>query len=185
MCFDYNINVIIMLCKEFEDGKKKCSPYWDIKNPKNFKTLNINLIEQNQIFTIRKIEIQNNINNNKKIFSHIQFKEWPDHKIPNLHDVIVNFEKLFNFMEINKGNAPPVIHCSAGVGRTGVFISLYILYKEIMMSIKSKQDIQFNIFNLVRKIKECRMFSVENINQYYFIYYFIEELLKEKNKNIK
>ena len=58
MCFDYNINVIIMLCKEFEDGKKKCSPYWDIKNPKNFKTLNINLIEQNQIFTIRKIEIQ-------------------------------------------------------------------------------------------------------------------------------
>jgi protein tyrosine phosphatase len=48
----------------------------------------------------------------------------------------------------------------------------------------SKDLIEFNIFNLVRKLKEMRMYSVENINQYNFLYYFISELLNEKNNNI-
>ena len=173
MCFDYNINVIIMLCNEIENGKQKCSSYWNIKMPKNFKALNINTIEKNDFFEQKKIEILNIKKNNKKIFSHIQYKQWPDHNIPNLHNVLLNFEKLFNFLDNNRGKFPPVIHCSAGVGRTGVFICLYILYKEILESIISRQNIQFNIFNLVRKIKECRLHCVENFNQYYFIYQFI------------
>ena len=185
MCFEFNINVIIMLCNEIEEGKEKCTSYWDIKMPKNFKTLNVNRIESNEIFVQRKIEILNIKYNYNKTFSHIQFKQWPDHNVPNLHNVLLNFVKMFNFLDNNKGKSPPVIHCSAGIGRTGVFICLYILYKEIVESIKSKQNIQFNIFNLVRKIKECRLYSVENINQYYFIYLFIEELLKEINRNIK
>ena len=185
MCFENNVNVIIMLCNEYEDGKKKCSEYWDIKTPKNYKTINNSIIEQNESFIQRQIEILNITYNLKKKFSHIQFKKWPDHAVPNSNNILFNFEKLFKFMEDNKGKAPPVIHCSAGIGRTCVFICLYILYKEIMAKIKSKQDIQFNIFNLVRKIKECRLYSVENINQYIFIYNFVEMLLKERNKNIK
>ena len=51
-----------------------------------------------------------------------------------------------------------------------------------MENILNRQDIiTFNIFNLVRKLKEMRRFSVENINQYNFIYLFINELLIEKN----
>lgn len=174
-----------MLCKEYEGGRKKCSEYWDIKIPKNYKTTNISIIEQNETFIQRQIEILNINYNIKKKFSHIQYKEWPDHTVPNHNNILFNFEKLFKFMEDNKGKASPVIHCSAGIGRTSVFICLYILYKEIMEKIKSKQDIQFNIFNLVRKIKECRLYSVENINQYNFIYNFVEILLKERNKDIK
>ena len=41
----------------------------------------------------------------------------------------------------------------------------------------------FSVFNFVRKLKEMRLFSVENINQYYFIYIFLEEYLKEKNQS--
>lgn len=51
-----------------------------------------------------------------------------------------------------------------------------------MGKINTGQDIHFNIFNTVRKIKECRLYSVDNVNQYSFIYQLIEELLKEKNK---
>lgn len=184
MCFDYNVNVIVMLCSEIEDGKKKCSAYWDIKTPLHFKTV-AKILESNNVFIIRKIEVTNLKNNQCRTFDHIQFTDWPDHRTPNIANAYHNFEIFFKFVEDKKGKGPVVIHCSAGIGRTGVFATVQILYKEIMSKIKNGQNIEFNIFNTVRKVKECRLYSVDNINQYHFIYQLIEELLKEKNNNIK
>lgn len=183
MCFDYNVNVIVMLCRVEEDGKKKCSTYWDIKNSKDFNIVNIQYIEENDIFIKKEIIVQKfKEPSQKRSFSHIQFKQWPDHQTPNIENIFHIFENIFIFVKERKGKEPAVIHCSAGVGRTGVFLTLYILYKEIMEEIKSGEYIFVNIFNLVRKLKEFRHHLVENIMQYNFIYYFIEELLKEKNK---
>ena len=82
-----------------------------------------------------------------------------------------------------KINNPILIHCSAGIGRTGVFLTLYAICNEIKKQINSQNsvDLIFNVFNFVRKLKEMRMFSVENINQYNFIYKFLEQYLIERN----
>ena len=181
MCFEYNVKVIVMLCKEIEEGKTKCSTYWELPNSNDFKILNIEEKTKNDIYIIREITVLRTNEQKPRIFAHFQFNEWPDHKTPNIQNVVYNFEKLFEFVKQYKGIDPVIIHCSAGVGRTGVFLTLYILYKEIMDKIKNSEVISFNVFNLVRKLKELRLYSVENINQYTFIYYFIEELLKEKN----
>lgn len=194
MCFQYNVNMIIMLCNIIEDQKEKSTVYWDTNKLKKFKINNIEIIEENDIIIIKKIEIINLKDSSTKNISHLQFKKWPDHMTPDIQNVVHIFENIFNYMNENNNfvkqniqqqNNPIVIHCSAGVGRSGVFLTLYFLYKEIMDCIKdSKELIEFNIFNLVRKLKELRMYSVENINQYNFIYYFISELLNEKNYNI-
>ena len=180
MCFDYNINLIVMLCNEIEEGVKKCSKYWEIKNSTIFKVINLEKKEDDEIFLEKKITIQNLSTNNCKTFFHIQYKKWPDHQTP-ISATLKIFEKLFHFIDNNRGNGPPVIHCSAGIGRSGVFISLYLLYTEIIRQISTQNLISFNIFNLVRKLKESRIYMVENINQYQFIYNFIEDLLIEKN----
>ena len=74
------------------------------------------------------------------------------------------------------------MHCSAGVGRTGTFISMYYLEKEIKRQINDKcQIIQFNIFNLVRKLKEMRLYLVQTETQYRFIYEFVGYLLQKYN----
>ena len=81
-----------------------------------------------------------------------------------------------------KGNGPIVVHCSAGVGRTGTFISMYYLEKEIMRQIKDEvSEIKFSIFNLVRKLKEMRLYLVQTESQYRFIYEFVKYLLNKNN----
>jgi len=86
--------------------------------------------------------------------------------------------------EANKGDGPIVSHCSAGIGRTGTFISMYYLYKEIKEQVdKKKQFIQFSVFNLVRKLKEMRISMVQNIIQYQFIIHFVYFIFKKYNHN--
>ena len=184
MCFEYNVKVIVMLCNLIEAGKEKCSAYWEIINPKNFRIMNINILEENDFYVKKEIIVEKINENNIRTFSHIHYKQWPDKETPNIENVVHAFEIIFNFMKQRKEKEPAVLHCSAGIGRTGVFLSLFILYEEIMQNINndSSEYITFNIFNLVRKLKELRLYSVENLELYKFIYYFIDELLKEKNK---
>ena len=154
MCYSYDIKVIVMLCKLDENYKEKCANYWDT-NIKNF--------------TIEKIIYQ------------IHFTCWADHSIPdNSYNEIIN---IINIVDKLKEDKPVVVHCSAGIGRTGTFISVYNLYHEILKQINNKNinELKFSIMNLVRKLKEMRLYLVENQTQYDFLYQFVNLVLLKNN----
>ena len=98
------------------------------------------------------------------------------------------FKKIISMIKaIDQYRKISVIHCSAGVGRTGTFICMYNLYHEIMNQIyieKESDEIIFSLFNLVRKMKEMRIFSVENVNQFALLYDFANYLLLNYNSTI-
>ena len=112
---------------------------------------------------------------------HLQLLCWEDHTALNSN----YFEKiiyLINSIQNNKNNKPVVIHCSAGVGRTGTFICIYNLFREILKQINTNEnEIKCSILNLVRKIKEMRMYSVENVNQFGLLYDFVDYILTKNN----
>ena len=118
------------------------------------------------------------------VVGRVHYKGWPDHGAPTIDDGYKNFLYMIKRVDELKGDTPIVVHCSAGVGRTGTFISIYLLYNEIMAQIKNEnlEKIDFSVFNIVRKLKEMRLYMVQSIDQYKFIYEFIDCLLRENNK---
>ena len=97
MCFQYNVKVIIMLCKEEEDGTIKSSKYWDLSNSNYFQNVKTNEVFSDEIIILKELEITRIKDNIKMIFSHLQFKKWPDHMAPDIQNVVHNFKKYLHF----------------------------------------------------------------------------------------
>ena len=177
--------VIVMLCKNTEDGRKKCEKYWAKKIEMKNYIISVSRKNKNDDFKIREIKLINLSSKIEKTIIQIHFIDWPDHGVPDNQygKIFETFIKMIELVEKNKGNYPAVIHCSAGVGRSGTFTSMYYLKKEIEDQINDSnaKEVKFSIFNLVRKIKEMRLYSVQSYFQYQFIYEFANYLLNKYN----
>ena len=184
MVYENNSNVIVMLCNVTEGGRIKCENYWEKPQMKKF-SVEIQNEEKSKMHTIRTLKLKIKEKNEERIINQIHFTAWPDHGIPDISDgkVFQDFCEINQKVdELNNKNNPMIVHCSAGVGRTGTFVSMYLLEKEINEQINAKKEyIRFNIFNLVRKIKEMRMYMVQSEVQYEFIYAYVKYLLINKN----
>jgi len=186
MCITYDVEFIIMLCNLEEKDKEKCAKYWDRK----FTNYEVSKRQETKVLTegilLRKLIIKNGKENLEKKIDQIQLLCWDDHKgLDNeyFEEIITIIEAIDIYKKKNQ-NSPIVVHCSGGVGRTGTFICLYNIFKELLEQLKNKNviDIKFSIMNLVRKIKEMRMHSVENQAQYASLYNFANYLLLKYNK---
>ena len=184
MCRIFEVQLIVMLCEVIEDNKEKCLKYWDVKGLNKYeigKRQETTFIANDIL--LRKLTIRN-IKKNEyrgKDIDQIQFIKWEDHQgltYEYFGKIIKIIEFIDGYKKENK-DKPIIVHCSAGVGRTGTFICMYNLYHEIKEQIKNKEkkEIKFSIMNLVRKIKEMRMYSVENENQYNVLYLFANYIL--------
>ena len=184
MIDQYNVPIIIMLCNLEEGGYSKCENYWKKKNMKNYKIEICEEKKYNDYLVIRKFKLINLKNkDNFKEVSQLHFIGWPDHGVPDIKKTYDTFINMIDFINKNKNDKPVVVHCSAGVGRTGTFIAMYTLYQEIMEQIqdKNKKEIKFSVFNIVRKMKEMRMLLVQTEGQYLFVYKFIDMVLNKNN----
>ena len=123
MCDEYNVSLIVMLCNLKENNVDKCADYWHVQN---LGHLRIKLLEEKEdqkgIF-IRRISLFNKLKNKEKIFIQIHLTYWEDHKALDGG----YFNKIIRIIQIidgakKKSYNPCVVHCSAGVGRTGTFI---------------------------------------------------------------
>lgn len=185
MCIKYEVQLIVMLCNVEEEGKEKCAKYWDRKfeNYEVSKRVETTVITQGIL--LRRLTIKKEKEKLEKDIDQIQFTCWDDHEGLN-YEYFEKIIKIINYVDMYKKdnpNSPIIIHCSAGVGRTGTFICLYMIYKELyeQMANKSTSEIKFSIMNLVRKIKEMRIYSVENEDQYIMLYMFANYLLLNYN----
>lgn len=100
----------------------------------------------------------------KTCIDHFQYTVWPDHGVPNTTAELISFRK--EIRKVHPHPAPPiVVHCSAGVGRTGTFITV-----DTMMNRAEHLDEDLDIHQLVRDLRANRNYMVQTIIQYQFAF---------------
>ncbi|KAH9496279.1 hypothetical protein Btru_017983 [Bulinus truncatus] len=161
MLWERNIEKVIMLTNLMEEGKLKCDKYWPDMGSITFGEIQITLIaiQVYSDYTIRHLELKKH----KRVRSVIQFHftAWPDKWVPLTHWGIVDFHQRVFALKTSKAT---VVHCSAGVGRTGTFIGLH-------NAIKQGEDVgHVDFFNTAVKLRRDRMLMIQTAKQYEFLH---------------
>lgn len=124
MCWESNSRAIVMLTRCFEKGREKCDQYWPQDTaPVYYGDIKVTISNGSYYpdwaiseFTMSKGDIQ-------RTCQHFHFTTWPDFGVPNPPQTLVRFVRAFR-ERVRPDQRPITVHCSAGVGRSGTFITL-------------------------------------------------------------
>ncbi|KAA0714335.1 Tyrosine-protein phosphatase non-receptor type 18 [Triplophysa tibetana] len=185
MIWQHNVKVIIMACREFEMGRKKCEAYWASTTETSvFGPFTVSALEEsrsNDEIIVRTLLVQYSDETRK--VSHFQYTAWPDHGIPDVPDGILGMMELARQKQGDQTD-PVVVHCSAGCGRTGVICAIDYV-KDLLLSEQIKEH--FNILDLVFELRRQRPSAVQTKEQYEFVYHTVAQMFQKfmQDKNNK
>uniref|UniRef100_A0A8C3YWC0 Protein tyrosine phosphatase non-receptor type 20 n=1 Tax=Catagonus wagneri TaxID=51154 RepID=A0A8C3YWC0_9CETA len=101
---------------------------------------------------------------------HLQFTKWPDHGTPASAE---SFIKYVRYARKSHLTGPVIVHCCAGVGRTGVFLCVDVVFCAI------EKSFSFNIMNIVGQMRQQRYGMIQTKEQYIFCYKIVLEVLQK------
>ncbi|CAC5393947.1 Phosphatidylinositol phosphatase PTPRQ,Tyrosine-protein phosphatase 10D,Receptor-type tyrosine-protein phosphatase O [Mytilus coruscus] len=175
-------NIIVMLTLAKEDGRIKCETYWPTEQSeaKQYGDIVVDMQSCSTINTYEFRIFKLTLGDKSRTLKHFHFLNWKDFSANVQNDVMVDFiSNVRSHVTIPESRVPMIVHCSAGVGRTGTFIAL-----DHMMQFIRDHDFNsvIDIFDLVVKMRECRMYMVQTEQQYIFIHDCIKDILEKKRQ---
>jgi len=192
MVWELNASVILMLTKEVENGRLKCSKYWpEPKEPEKYEQFELSHddLTEDEETTKRIFTLKNMKNEQVRKVTQFQYNEWPDHGVPISTKAFLSLaQKAVNE---NKSNSPIIIHCSAGIGRTGTFCTIHSILEKLKLDLKENpnEEPTVNICQVIWNIRKQRSNMVQTVEQYQFCYMAIadgaKDILKEFDDNKK
>lgn len=184
MVWEQNSSIVVMLTKEIESGKLKCDHYWpEINEPLvagNFKVTMSDAEEvQKSELIERKLTITNNLTNESRPILQLQYTAWPDHGLPASTTAFLSL--LDDAYKFNNTNGPLVVHCSAGIGRTGTFCTVHSTIEKFKLDLNERphEEPKVSVVKSVLRARAQRPGMVQTKDQYMFVYLAILEKTQE------
>eukprot|EP00800_Vazella_pourtalesii_P014468 TRINITY_DN3682_c0_g1_i1.p1 TRINITY_DN3682_c0_g1~~TRINITY_DN3682_c0_g1_i1.p1 ORF type:complete len:1204 (+),score=133.75 TRINITY_DN3682_c0_g1_i1:501-3614(+) len=181
LVWEKNIEHIVALTRVMEALKKKCEQYWPEleNNSATYGPIEVTLkrIDRFTSYDIRLMEIkhQDYLDDTRSVIQ-FHFIVWPDHGVPIFSSSLLTFINHTKEYHIpGKQEAPLLVHCSAGVGRTGTFIVLDYFIEHL------KVNDRINVYKMVAQLREARCLMVQTKDQFMFIHDAIQDLITCKD----
>ncbi|KAK7108051.1 hypothetical protein V1264_015853 [Littorina saxatilis] len=166
MVWENRVSVMVMLTQCVEKGRTKCEKYWPDEGVQEiYGDLVVHLRSQSVLpdYIIRVIDITHG--SQSRMIKHFHFMRWPDHGCPEKTSMLLSFVSSVRAHMPHSDTGPMLVHCSAGVGRTGTFIALDQLLRQI-----HRQTTEVDMFGLVLTMRDHRTQMVQTENQYIYIH---------------
>ncbi|XP_035493681.1 protein tyrosine phosphatase receptor type Db isoform X16 [Scophthalmus maximus] len=165
MIWEQHTANIIMMTKLEEKSRVKCDQYWPTRGTETYGLIQVTLLDTVELatYSVRTFALYKSGSNEKREVRHFQFTAWPDHGVPEHPTPFLAF--LRRVKACNPPDAGPmIVHCSAGVGRTGCFIVIDAMAERI------KHEKTLDIYGHVTLMRSQRNYMVQTEDQYIFIH---------------
>ncbi|XP_052410012.1 tyrosine-protein phosphatase non-receptor type 12-like isoform X2 [Carassius gibelio] len=178
MIWEYRVTVIVMACREFEMGRKKCERYFPLfgDEPVTFGPFKISC-ESEQPRTdyfIRTLTVE--FDHETRRVTQFHYVNWPDHDVPSSFDSILDMIALMREYQ-EHDDVPICVHCSAGCGRTGAICAIDYTWN-LLKAGSIPED--FNVFQLIQEMRTQRHSAVQTKEQYELVHRAIAQLFQKQ-----
>ncbi|MGH0126703.1 UNVERIFIED_CONTAM: hypothetical protein FKN15_029748 [Acipenser sinensis] len=150
--------VIVMLTTLTERGKPKCHQYWpdppEVKEYGNFQVC-CHSEDCNIAYVFRELTVTNTETGEERSVTHLQYVAWPDHGVPDDPADFLDFVNSVRQKRVE--NEPLFVHCSAGIGRTGVLVTM-----ETSVELIEKNQPVYPL-DIVRTMRDQRAMMVQTV----------------------
>ncbi|XP_061165545.1 receptor-type tyrosine-protein phosphatase T-like [Saccostrea echinata] len=174
MIWQENVSAIVMLTNLKERNKIKCTQYWPDGNKHiNYGIVSVKMIEEKEyaFYVVRKMTVIQKETKKSRVVTQHHYTSWPDHGTPDPLCLVVFLDHVTR-TRTNQNDSPTVVHCSAGIGRTGTYIAIDALNKI------GRKTGKVNVAEYVKKMRENRMNMVQTYEQYITIFLALNEIYK-------
>lgn len=179
MVWEHGVYNVVMVTQCVEKGRVKCDQYWPAdREPLYYGDLVIQMLSESVLpeWTIREFRITSESGcSYPRLLRHFHYTVWPDHGVPESTQSLIQFVRTVrDYADRSPSTGATVVHCSAGVGRTGTFIALDRVLQQL--DLKGTIDLYGCVFDL----RLHRHHMVQTECQYAFLHHCVRDVLRAR-----
>lgn len=186
MVWEQGVSIIAMVTAEEESGREKSFRYWPRLGTRHthvtygrFK-ITTRFRTESGCYATTGLKIKHLLTGQERTVWHLQYTDWPDHGCPEdfkgfltyLEEIQSVRRHTNSISDPKNTNLPVLVHCSAGVGRTGV-----VILSEVMIACLEHNEM-LDVRTVLTELRKQRMLMVQTLSQYNFIYKVLIQYLR-------